>query len=56
MPNPIDSRRTKPRLNIVLNEDEKATAERLAKERRLSVSQLIGQLIRDEAARERRRK
>lgn len=56
VPNDTDARRTKPRVNIVLADDEREAAERMAKERRLSLSQFIGQLIRDEERREKRRR
>lgn len=56
MPNPIDAKRTKPRLSIVLAPDEIKTARRMAKERGLPLSTWLGQLIREEAKREERRR
>jgi uncharacterized protein (DUF1778 family) len=55
VPNDIDAKRTKPRVNLVLDADEREAADRMAAERRVSLSQFIGQLIREEAARAARR-
>lgn len=55
-PNPIDAKRTKPRVNLVLEEDEREILERLAADERLSLSKFIGKLIREEDERAQRRK
>jgi hypothetical protein len=50
-----DARRTKPRVQIVLTDAEHATGRRLAEERGVSLSALLGMLIREEDRRARRR-
>lgn len=47
--------RTKPRVSIVLAPDEREAAERMRVETRESLSAFIGRLIREEAARTKRR-
>lgn len=51
----IEARRTKPRASIVLSPEEREAADHLAATRGLSLSTLLGQLVRAEAERERRR-
>lgn len=50
-----DERRTKPRVQIVLAPVERDAAERLAEERGVSLSTLLGMLIREEERRAKRR-
>lgn len=51
-----DDRRTKPRVSIVLTPAEHASGMRLAEERGVSLSALLGMLIREEERRVRRRR
>lgn len=55
-PASTDEKRTRPRRNIVLEPEEHEMVVSLAKESRLSVSALIGELIRGEWDRRKRQK
>lgn len=50
-----EQNRTKPRVAIVLTPEEHETGKALAEERGVSLSTLIGMLIREEAKRDKRR-
>jgi hypothetical protein len=50
-----DAHRTKPRVAIVLTPEEHEAGKRLAVERGVSLSALLGMLIREEDKREKRR-
>jgi hypothetical protein len=53
--NPHDAQRKKPRASLVLSPDEREAADRMADERRWSLSQFVGWLIREQVKRERKK-